>query len=117
MKFDTLVGKTLKSVENRKDEELIFTTTDGEVYRQFHDQMCCETVSIVDICGDLDDLLGSPILAAEESTNSGDCAKMEFFTWTFYHLRTFKGSVTIRWFGESNGYYSEEVYFEQVLDG
>jgi hypothetical protein len=95
---------------------MIFTTVDGIKFEMYHEQDCCESVYIEDICGDLDDLIGIPIVIAEESIFVGEnpqgvevpqnqCS----FTWTFYLLSTIKGSVTIRWYGSSNGYYSERV--------
>ncbi|MDB4302038.1 hypothetical protein N9924_00575 [bacterium] len=111
--FSTLLGKTLVSVENRGDEELIFTTTSGKVFMLYHPQDCCEYVSIEDICGDLNDLVGSPILRAEEN-ESDDPEASESGTWTYYKLDTAKGDVVVRWYGSSNGYYSESVYFTEV---
>lgn len=113
-KFEELLGKTLVSVENIGGEELLFTLDTGEKYKLFHAQDCCEGVGIEDIIGDLNDLVGSPILMAEEvsqNTNPEGITKeyQDSFTWTFYKLATIKGYVTIRWYGESNGYYSESV--------
>jgi hypothetical protein len=63
----------------------------------------------------LDDLLRTPILDAREDSNSKENSKTaESETWTFYNIRTIKGSVTIRWYGTSNGYYSEGVSFEEI---
>ena len=112
--FSDLMGKTLTTIVNENDE-LIFTTNEGEIFKAYHDQDCCESVSIEDIEGDLNDLIGTQILQAEEVTNSEDTlGKIEYpdsFTWTFYKLATIKGYVTIRWLGESNGYYSESFSF------
>jgi hypothetical protein len=113
-----LKGETLTKIEKSKDyDEIIFHVDNGEKYIMYHSQDCCESVTIDDIEGDLDDLIGSPILQAEESTsdeNPNGVVKQyqDSFTWTFYKLATVKGYVTIRWYGSSNGYYSESVYFE-----
>ena len=58
--FEILKGKTLKDIQ-RGDRELAFVTDGGETYRMCHLQDCCEDVYIEDICGDLDDLIGSEI--------------------------------------------------------
>lgn len=112
--FSDLLGKTLTTIVN-KDDELIFATNEGEIFMAYHEQDCCESVRIEDIEGDLNDLIGTPILQAEETTNIEDTfGKIKFpdsFTWTFYKLATIKGYVTIRWLGQSNGYYSESVSF------
>jgi hypothetical protein len=120
-----LVGRTLKEVRRtgRPDDNdaLVFVTTDGCTYNMYHSQDCCETVRIEDIAGDLEDLIGTPVLVAEERVSTGTAPVDEDgydsgggYTWTFYELRTIKGSVTIRGYGTSNGYYSEGVDFEQV---
>jgi len=128
--FNVLEGKTLTKIIVRAsednasyapdpgDNEIYFTTNVGEVYRLYHEQNCCEDVGIESIIGDWNDLIGAPILLAEKVTNRTDPPRpdeygdSDSYTWTFYKMSTIKGSVTIRWYGESNGYYSEEVDFE-----
>lgn len=116
-KFEDLKGEVLTDVKNRDNEELIFTLEGGEKYCLYHEQDCCESVTIEEIIGDLKDLVGSPVTQAEEVTHKDEnpkgVKKPEYqddsYTWTFYKLATQKGFVTIRWHGTSNGYYSEAV--------
>ena len=118
-----LHGKTLSHIENKDNNELIFTCDDGSRYKMYHDQDCCESVYLEDICGDLNDLINTPILVAEELTMMEDLLGIlerefydESFTWTFYTFTTVKGTVTLRWFGTSNGYYSEFVDLELMTE-
>lgn len=112
-----LVGKTLSAVNVGKDKEYMeFVTVDGEKYYSYHYPDCCESVEIVDIIGDLSDLIGQPLIVSEERNNKGydkqiDREYDEEYLWTFYEFATIKGSVTVRWLGQSNGYYSVSVSF------
>ena len=123
MKFEDLKGKTILNLEISDNKERItFSCDDGFTYRLMYHHDCCARCSIEDICGDLEDLIGNPLLIAEEviSENVNPPDKANFandysFTWTFYKLDTVKGGVTIRWYGESNGYYSETATFSKLL--
>jgi hypothetical protein len=118
--FSELLGKTLKSLEMRQGVEIEFTTTDNDIYKLYHEQDCCESVSIEDIEGNLADLVGHPLLQAEEVSDEDYIKGHKFdyepesYSWTFYKLATIKGYVTIRWLGQSNGYYSESVSFTKI---
>jgi len=114
--FDDLKGKIFIRVENI-DNEIIEFEDELYIYRLYHEQDCCENVTVDDINGDLNDLIGSEILFAEQSQNDEFPSEYGSETWTFYKIATKKGWVDIRWFGESNGYYSEYVDFEVVKKG
>ena len=109
-----MLGKTFVQVSGSVGGyEMTFETANGERFMFAHSQDCCERVDIDDIVGDLQDLVGEPLLVAKEvqgetpvDFNEGD---HESVTWTFYKFATRKGYVDVRWLGESNGYYSESV--------
>ena len=106
--IEYLIGKVCFKVTQIGDDELRFYLNNGEVLIMYHEQDCCESVTIEEIHGDLYDLCNTPILKAKESSevgNDGDGSE----TWTFYKIATIKGYVDIRWYGSSNGYYSEKV--------
>jgi hypothetical protein len=117
--FKELIGKTLAEITGKVgDERMEFKTSNGEAYAMYHDQDCCETVSVEDICGDLGDLIGVPIIEAEASSSETrpegfEGSPDEQPEWTFYKLGTSKGRVTIRWYGASD-YYSTSVDFSQI---
>lgn len=115
--FAQLKGQVLKSIKEVGNDEIHMELEDGRKFKLYHDQVCCECVYVEDITGNLEDLVGSPLLMAEEVSNSDDPPKNEYeesYTWTYYKFATIKGYVTIRFYGSSNGYYSEQVYFREV---
>jgi hypothetical protein len=121
-KVTDLKGETMLSVTGMdKDSDVVtFTSESGHQWTLYHRQDCCESVSIEDVIGDPADLVGAPILMAEDVSRHypddqtykdeewGDVSE-----WTFYKFATIKGYVTLRWYGTSNGYYSTDVDFKQ----
>ena len=115
--IEALLGQVLVKAEKidartgwGENDQLVFWLADGRAYMFSHHQQCCEEVCIESIVGDLEDLVGSPLLMAEEVCNEEKSGKYDdSATWTFYKFATLKGYVDVRWVGSSNGYYSESV--------
>ncbi|ULO18987.1 hypothetical protein IV89_001978 [Sulfitobacter sp. CB2047] len=101
-----LIGKVCIYVAQVDDEQIIFVSNDGTFAKMYHRQDCCESVSLGDVNGDLDDLIGVSLEVFEERTQDAP-STYGSATWTFYCLRTIRGLIDIRWHGSSNGYYSE----------
>lgn len=108
--------QTFTSVKQVGYDQIHFIN-DKVRYILYHDQDCCESVTVEEIIGDLEDLENLPLLIAREDTNADgpETCHGESYTYTFYNFATYKGYVTIRFLGESNGYYSEEVYCRKEI--
>lgn len=118
-RFETLQGRTITQIEGLYEgsEQAVFYCEDGSAWRMYHKQDCCEYVCVEEIHGDVDDLIDQEVVFAYESSNNNDKPDRyaDSFTWTFYRITTRKGTVVIRWLGQSNGYYSESVTFEKMV--
>jgi hypothetical protein len=118
MDIKELIGKKIIAIEGCEPQsEVVTFKTDGGTFRMFHYQDCCESVRVEDVDGMPAELAGATVINAEESSNKGEDGKYgESNTWTFYRIWTDKGPLNLRWLGQSNGYYSESVDFEQVKE-
>lgn len=109
--MNDIIGKTPVHVRQNEDEIVIWFD-DESVCKFVQDSTSCAEVIISDVNGDWSDLIGTPLLVADErSYHREACSESDSETWTFYTFRSVKGSVDVRWYGSSNGYYSEEVCF------
>jgi len=108
-------GEVLLGVEISKDngfDAILFNCIDKQ-FKMYYEPECCAVAELVETIGDWNDLLGQEITTAEERcrrATENECS--ESGTWTFYEIASPLGSVTLRWLGESNGYYSESISFE-----
>lgn len=114
--INLLVGKTISAI-NKYDDSIVFVCSDGDTFEAYHMQDCCETVRVYDVSGNLQSLVGEEITfviedeSKEWPNNVPTPDYVDSFTWTTHIFKTAKNIVTVRWLGESNGYYSESVYF------
>jgi hypothetical protein len=111
------LGKGIKKVVGLKQNsgEVMFICKDNYVVKMYHEQDCCESVYLdsADSIDNNDDIYTDCnwcIMEIVDNVNRGGKREWtESFTWTFYKMKTNKGYDTLRWYGESNGYYSEKV--------
>lgn len=116
--FSTLKGKTLTGIYFHPEyQDRILITVDEDIsYFLYHYQDCCESVYIESISG-ITGKYGEEILEAVESCrkdpHANACRKdpcaNESGTFSFYYLKTNTQDICLRWYGTSNGYYSEKV--------
>ena len=118
-----LKGHAFSRIDVDEDERSVtfYGMKSQPLFRMEHIQDCCESVYLAEVIGDWKDLLDTPLFVAEcARSHVNPRAKLneddtdywqvpDSETWTFYKFATMKGSVTLRWYGTSNGYYSEGV--------
>lgn len=119
--FFALSGETISEISkiDMYGEHISIQTESGKKFYMAHLQDCCESVRIVEVKGDPQALVGSPIVLAEEDSDEPPGWPQEKYdeygthTWTSFRLVAENGAeCKIWWLGESNGYYSESVSFQ-----
>ncbi len=108
--LDEMLEQVFTKVWVTDDNDSLIFENEKAQYVFSHRRDCCESVYVDEVIGDLSDLENLPLLVSRLDTNQeGPKLNEESYTWTFYSFATFKGYVTVRFLGSSNGYYSEEV--------
>ena len=110
--FEDLNGQYIDKlvIKGEGEEAIVYFYLFDLIYELRHLQECCESVELVDVCGDIEDFSNTTIRRAECNTRDRGTEDGEL-TYSFYRLDSDKGSLVLRWTGESNGYYSQEVDF------
>jgi hypothetical protein len=116
---DVDIGTMVGSVVLRasRDEDSITFETDRGTWLLRHERDCCEEVTIEEVNIDLATVAGLVTRAEEASSVGGlhgdaegkEDAWGDSWTWTFYRFCIGGQDFEARWFGQSNGYYSEDV--------
>ncbi len=118
MGIEVIKGQVITEVRVRGGEfndRIVFTLENGDEWVMEHCQDCCETVSIHEIYGDLQSLVGQTVDYASSVSggidDDDDYDVCQSGTVTRFSINTRNGLVVVTWHGFSNGYYSEGVSF------
>lgn len=124
--YKEYISETIKQVYYDKEGSYVIFEFDSDTgILMEHTQNCCEHVALDDVVGGkLEDLVGQKILNFEEVINRDldekplkiniDDTAYDSTTWSFYKISTIKDDITLRWFGISNGCYSEKITISKL---
>ncbi len=107
------IGQKITKISggNKGDDEIVISFEAMPDIKILHFQDCCEDVQIEDIDANLQDFVGGQLLGIEKS--NGELPALDeyddSYTWSFVKIKTTKGWANVRFYGTSNGYYSEDV--------
>lgn len=113
MGIKNIEGQVITDVRgDESTNRIVFTLENGDEWVMEHCQNCCETVSIHEIYGDLQGMVGQTVdYASSVSEGINDEEDCRSGTVTRFSIMTSNGLVMVTWHGYSNGYYSEGVSF------
>ena len=117
--ISTLKGLTITSISGANIDScsVVIKTLEGNSFEMMHSQDCCEHVSVHSVLGDVQSIIGSPVILVgegDEPTELNLEYEPDSHTWTIYRIETKRGYLQINWLGVSNGYYGETVDFIQI---
>ena len=109
--FELVKGKTIVEVVGLKkqEESVVLRLDDKSELEFYHEYSCCENFWLEDFEFSGKSVIGAKILDVVLVSEKRDVTEWGSMTWTFYKIQTDKGELFMRWCGESNGYYSEDV--------
>ena len=109
--FELVKGKTIVEVVGLKkqEESVVLRLDDKSELEFYHEYSCCENFWLEDFEFSGKSVIGAKILDVVLVSEKQDVTEWGTMTWTFYKIQTDKGELFMRWCGESNGYYSEDV--------
>ena len=109
--FELVEGKTVLEVVGleKQEESVTLKLDDNSELEFYHEYSCCEDFWLEDFEFSGKDIVGAKILDVLLVSEKQEVTYDGSMTWTFYKVQTDKGELFMRWCGESNGYYSEDV--------
>ena len=109
--FELVKGKTIVEVVGLKkqEESVTLKLDDNSELEFYHEYSCCEDFWLEDFEFSGKDIVGAKILNVLLVSEKQEVTDNGSMTWTFYKIQTDKGELFMRWCGESDGYYSEDV--------